>query len=90
MFVFQLVPSEHNSNYSVQSKSEFLRLLCRNIANTMYRQEPEAYLVHMTPEDLGLAPSDFNTNTNNVYRSLSKVKKAFSFRTPNRKSSVNL
>lgn len=59
-------------------KAEFLRQLCRNVANNMYRQDPDAYLVRMRPDDLGLAPGDLSVG-NKTYRSLHKVKKAFSF-----------
>ncbi len=70
MFVFQLVSDE-------MAKAEFLRVLCRNVANNMFWQDLERYLVHMRPDDLGLAPSDLAVNK--TYRSLHRVKKAFSF-----------
>ncbi len=77
MFVFQLVSDE-------MSKAEFLRTLCRNVANAMYRQDPDSYLVHMRPDDLGLATSDLAVNK--AYKSLHRVKKAFSFnKTPTTK-----
>ncbi len=51
----------------------------------MIQQDPEAYLVQMRPDDLGLAPSDLlvTGGVGRAYRSLHRVKKAFSFnRTP--------
>ena len=72
MFVFQIVSDD-------PPKSEFLRLLCRNVANTMYRQDPDMYLVQMRPEDLELGPEDMCVNSSRAYRSISRVKKAFSF-----------
>ncbi len=74
MFVFQLASDE-------MPKSDFLRAVCRNVANTMFRQDYESYLVYMRPDDLGLATSDLAVNR--TYKSLHRVKKAFSFnRTP--------
>ena len=70
MYVFQMVSDDI-------SKEEFLKSLCRNIANTMYRQDPETYLVHKTPGELELSSSDLSVNK--TYRSLHRVKKAFSF-----------
>jgi hypothetical protein len=77
MFVFQFVTSDDGK----ASKEEFLRQLCRNVANTMYRPDPDTYLVRMRPDDLGLSNSDLSVNRN--YRNMYKVKKVFSFnRTP--------
>lgn len=72
MFVFQVMSD------SDMSKSNFLKMLCRNVANAMYRPDPDYYLVNMRPDDLGLAPSDLSVNRSYA-RSLHKVKKAFSF-----------
>ena len=74
LFVFQIVSEE-------VSKSSFIRQLSRGIANTMYRPDPDSYVVHMRPEDLGLSAADFNVVAKDYYsRSLSRVKKAFSFK----------
>ena len=70
MFVFQIA-------YDDMTKQEFVKMLCRNVANTMYRPNPDTYLVQMHADDLGLVSSDLNVNKN--YRSLHKVKKVFSF-----------
>ena len=69
MFVFRLASDE-------MSKAEFLRVLCRNVANTMFRQDFETYLVRMRPDDLGLAPSDLVVKKSS--RSLHSVKRALS------------
>ncbi len=74
MFVFQYLGSDDGA----LSKEDFLRLLCRHVANTMYRPDPETYLVRMRPDDLGLSNSDLNRN----YSTMSKVKKALIHRTP--------
>ena len=72
MFVFQFISSDCD-NGGLPNKEEYLRQLCRNIANTMYRPDPDAYLVRMRPDDLGLTTSDLTASRN--YRSMYKVGK---------------
>ena len=72
MFVFQFISSDCD-NGGLPNKEEYLRQLCRNIANTMYRPDPDAYLVRMCPDDLGLTTSDLTASRN--YRSMYKVGK---------------
>ena len=66
MFVLQIV------NEMETEKEPFLRTLCRNIANTMYRPDPDNFLVQRRAEDLCLDPSDLNVANfgSRVYRSL--------------------
>jgi hypothetical protein len=71
MFVFQVVTEELN-------KLSFLRLVCRNVANSMYRSDPETYLVRVRPEDLDLSTADLSASKG----LRSKVKKVFSFNKP--------
>ena len=40
MYVFQFLASESDGGGGAPSKEEYLRQLCRNIANTMYRPDP--------------------------------------------------
>ena len=69
MFVFQLT-SEADSE---DTKQKFLKLLCRNIASTMCRPDPDTYLRRMRAEDLGLDPSEFyGSNFSTTYRTLQK------------------
>ena len=70
MFVFQFISSDCDGG-GLPNKEEYLRQLCRNIANTMYRPDPDAYLVRMRPDDLGLNSSDLTASRN--YRSMYKV-----------------
>ena len=66
MFVFQIASEE-------MEKSHFLRLLCRNIASTMCRPDPDTYLRRLPAEELGLEPADFNvSNFSSTYRTLQK------------------
>ncbi|XP_059082195.1 protein ECT2-like [Tigriopus californicus] len=75
MYVFQIVSDD-------MRKTDFLKVLCRNVANTMYRPDPDTYLVKMRSCDLELTTSDLNVNK--TYKSLNRVKKALSIhRTPN-------
>ena len=68
MFVLQIV------NDMEGEKLTFLKNLCRNIANTMYRPDPDNFLVQKRAEDLGLDPSDLNVSNfgSRAYRSLHK------------------
>lgn len=70
MFVLQIV----NDNAESSEKTAFLKQMCRNIANTMYRPDPETYLRRMRAEDLGLDPSDLIVSSfgNKTYRSLQR------------------
>ena len=61
------------------TKAEFLGIRTRNIANTMYRPDPDYYLVNMHFTQLGLEASDLNAGSR-AFRGLNKVKKAFSFK----------
>lgn len=70
MFVFQITSAE------VQ-KSDFLKMLCQHVAKSMYTQDFSTYLAKMLPSELSLASSDLTVNRG--YRSLNRVKKAFSF-----------
>ena len=66
MFVFQITSEDVD-------KTGFLKQLCRNIASTMCRPDPDTYLRQMRAEDLGLEPSDFNvSNFSSTYRTLQK------------------
>ena len=66
MFVFQNISDDVD-------KKTFLGHLCRNIASTMCRPDPDTYLRTMRAEDLGLEPSDFNvSNFSSTYRTLQK------------------
>lgn len=74
MFVFQIATEDTD-------KQAFLKILCRNVASTMCRPDPDTFLRQMRAEDLGLEPSDFNvSNFSSTYRTLQKkVNRAFSF-----------
>ena len=73
MFVFQITSEDVD-------KTGFLKQLCRNIASTMCRPDPDTYLRQMRAEDLGLEPSDFNvSNFSSTYRTLQKKVSAYSF-----------
>ena len=66
MFVFQTTSED-------MDKQSFLKVLCRNIASTMCRPDPDSYLRQMRAEDLGLEPQDFNvSNFSSTYRTLQK------------------
>ena len=66
MFVFQIISED-------VEKKDFLGLLCRNVASTMCRPDPDTYLRTMRAEDLGLEPSDFSvSNFSSTYRTLQK------------------
>ena len=72
MFVFQITSEDVD-------KTGFLKQLCRNIASTMCRPDPDTYLRQMRAEDLGLEPSDFNvSNFSSTYRTLQKKVSALS------------
>lgn len=65
---------------SPKTKSDFLRLLSRHVANAMFCQNPDNYTIRMRPEELHLSGPDLNVTSNKGYaRSLNRVKKAFSF-----------
>ena len=66
MFVLQIV------NDMEGEKVTFLKSLCRNIANSMYRPDPDNFLVQRRAEDLALDPSDLNVSNfgSRAYRSL--------------------
>ena len=68
MFVLQIV------NDMEGEKSAFLKNLCRNIANTMFRNDPDNLLVQKSAEDLGLDHSELNVSNfgSRAYRSLHK------------------
>ena len=68
MFVLQIV------NENEGDKNIFLKNLCRNIANTMYRPDPDNFLVQKKAEELGLDPSDLNSSNfgSRAYRTLHK------------------
>jgi hypothetical protein len=68
MFVFQLASDDVD-------KSTFLKILCRTIASTMCRPDPDTYLRQMKAEELGLEPSDFIVSgfTTRTYRTIKKV-----------------
>lgn len=71
MFVFQITSEDVD-------KTGFLKQLCRNIASTMCRPDPDTYLRQMRAEDLGLEPSDFNvSNFSSTYRTLQKKVSVF-------------
>uniref|UniRef100_A0A0K2SYG9 Protein ECT2like [Megachile rotundata] n=1 Tax=Lepeophtheirus salmonis TaxID=72036 RepID=A0A0K2SYG9_LEPSM len=77
MFIFQLTSPD-------MEKIKFLKMLCRNIANTMCRPDPDTYLTRRRPEELELEPSDLNiSNMSRAYvklhRTKQKVGRAFSF-----------
>ena len=75
MFVFQIVSEDVD-------KKAFLRLLCRNIASTMCRPDPDTYLRNMSAEELGFEPSDFNvSNFSSTYRTLQKKVTIFFYQT---------
>ena len=66
MFVFQIATEDTD-------KQAFLKILCRNVASTMCRPDPDTFLRQMRAEDLGLEPSDFNvSNFSSTYRTLQK------------------
>jgi hypothetical protein len=66
MFVFQIATEDTD-------KQAFLKILCRNVASTMCRPDPDTFLRQMKAEDLGLEPSDFNvSNFSSTYRTLQK------------------
>ena len=81
MFVFQIVSEDVD-------KKSFLRNLCRNVASTMCRPDPDTYLRVMRAEDLGLEPSDFSiSNFSTIGRSFQKkVRRSIRFviQSPNR------
>jgi len=68
MFVLQIV------NDMEGEKDAFLKNLCRNIANTMFRNDPDNLLVKKSAEDLGLDHSELNVSNfgSRAYRSLHK------------------
>jgi len=75
MFIFQIMSED-------MDKQEFLKILCRNVASTMCRPDPDTFLRQMMAEDLGLEPEkDFNvSNFSSIGRTLQKkVNRAFSF-----------
>ena len=76
MFVFQIVSEDVD-------KKSFLRNLCRNVASTMCRPDPDTYLRVMRAEDLGLEPSDFSiSNFSTIGRSFQKkVRRSMQFLT---------
>ncbi len=79
MSVFQFLPSSDG----MKSKSDFLRLLSRHIANAMFCQNPDTYYVKMRHEELHLSANDLCVANKGYAKSLNRVKKAFSFnRTP--------
>ena len=68
MFVLQIV------NDMEGEKAAFLKNLCRNIANTMFRNDPDNLLVQKSAEDLGLDHSELNVSNfgSRAYRTLHK------------------
>ena len=73
IFVFQIVSSDEHAD-----KLSFLKQLCRNIANNMFKSGTETYLRQMRAEELGLESSDISASNfgSRAYRSLHrKVKK---------------
>ena len=66
MFVLQIVSDMEGE------KASFLKVLCRHIANSMFRPDPDYFLVQRKAEDLGLDPSDLNVSNfgSKAYRTL--------------------
>jgi hypothetical protein len=68
MFVLQIV------NDMEGEKAAFLKNLCRNIAKTMFRNDPDNLLVQKSAESLGLDSSELNVSNfgSRAYRTLHK------------------
>ena len=72
MFVFQMMTED-------MDKQEFLKILCRNVASTMCRPDPDTFLRQVMAEDLGLEPEkDFNvSNFSSIGEPFKKVVSIF-------------
>ena len=72
MFVFQMMTED-------MDKQEFLKILCRNVASTMCRPDPDTFLRQVMAEDLGLEPEkDFNvSNFSSIGEPFKKVVSKF-------------
>jgi len=85
MYLLQLAATE-----TQDEKTSFLKVVCRHVANTLCRPDPESLLVRMSARDMSLDASDLNVSTfsrtfSSWHRTTQKVGRAFSFnKTPNR------
>jgi hypothetical protein len=69
MYVLQLMVESN------EEKMQFLRLLCRHVANTRCRPDPEELIAKMAACELGLDSADLNiTNFSKAISSFHKTK----------------
>jgi len=77
-------------NENTDDRTTFLKTICRHVANTLCRPDPESLLVKMSARELSFDPGDLNVSTfsrafSSFLRNKQKVGRKFSFnKTPNK------